>query len=61
MRRSLAQTAGKPIYWVGIFILPLFVFLLLTSLMEQGLPDKVPAGIVDRDGSAMSRQVTQTL
>lgn len=58
---SLRAIATKPIYWVGIFALPLFTFLLITSLMEEGLPEKVPAGIVDRDGTALSRQVTQTL
>lgn len=29
--------------------------------MENGLPDKTPAGVVDRDGSALSRQITQNL
>lgn len=58
---SIVNIASKPIYWVGIFMLPLFTFLLITSLMEEGLPEKVPAGIVDRDGTAMSRQMTQSL
>ena len=61
MMRSLTRIATRPIYWVGIFVLPLFTFLLITSLMEQGLPTKVPAGIVDRDGTALSRQITQSL
>lgn len=58
---SLVRMATKPIYWVGIFALPLFTFLLITSLMEEGLPEKVPAGIVDRDGTSMSREITQSL
>lgn len=58
---SLVKIASKPIYWVGIFALPLFLFLLITSLMEEGLPEKVPAGIVDRDGTSMSREITQSL
>lgn len=61
MWESLRLMATKPIYWVGIFVLPLFTFLLITSLMEAGLPEKVPAGIVDRDGTALSRQITQSL
>lgn len=61
MWRSLVQIASKPIYWVGIFLLPLFLFLFMTSIMESGLPTRVPAGIVDRDGTAMSRQITQQL
>lgn len=58
---SLVRIATKPIYWVGIFFLPLFTFLLLTSLMEQGLPTKVPAGLVDHDGTSLSRSMSQSL
>ena len=61
MRRSLLRIASKPIYWVGIFVLPLFLFLFMTSIMESGLPTRVPAGIVDRDGTALSREITQSL
>lgn len=61
MRESIVRIASKPIYWVGIFVLPLFIFLLITSLMEEGLPEKVPAGIIDHDGTALSREITQSL
>lgn len=61
IRDSLVRIATKPIYWVGIFVLPLFLFLFMTSIMESGLPTQVPAGIVDRDGTAMSREITQSL
>lgn len=60
-KRSVLQLVRRPIYWVGIFLLPLFCFLLLSSLMEEGLPKKAPAAIVDRDGSDISRQISQTL
>lgn len=59
--RSVLQIVRRPIYWVAFFILPLFCFMLLTSLMEQGLPSKVPAAMIDKDGSALSRKVTQNL
>lgn len=61
IRHSVLQMVRKPVYWVGLFLLPLFLMGFLTSLMEQGLPERVPAGIVDKDGSALSREVTQTL
>ena len=60
-RESIVRIACKPIYWVGIFFLPLFTFLMLTSLMEEGLPVKVPAGIVDHDGTSLSRNISQSL
>ena len=60
-KRSLLQTVRRPVYWIGILFLPLFCFLLLSSLMEEGLPVKAPAAIVDRDGTAVSRELTQQL
>jgi ABC-2 type transport system permease protein len=59
--RSVLQMVRRPIYWAAFFILPLFTFLFLANLMENGLPDKVPAAMVDRDGSSLSRSVTQNL
>lgn len=60
-RRSTLQLVRRPIYWVAIFMLPLFSCLLLSSMMENGLPDKTPAGVIDKDGTALSRQITQNL
>ena len=59
--RSVLQIVRRPIYWVAFFILPLFCFMLLTSLMEEGLPSQVPAAMIDKDGSSLSRNVTQNL
>lgn len=59
--RSVLQIVRRPLYWVGFFLLPLFFFLFLTSLMEEGLPVQVPAAIVDKDGTSLSRQITQNL
>lgn len=61
MLRSLTRLVRRPLYWGTIFFLPLFSFLMLCSLMENGLPEKVPAAIVDRDNSELSRQMTRTL
>ena len=44
-----------------MFLLPLFVFLFLSSLMAEGLPQKAPAGVIDNDGSPLSRKITQNL
>ena len=60
-KRSVLQMVRRPLYWVGFFVLPLFCFLLLPSLMEEGLPIKAPAAIVDNDGSSLSREVSQQL
>lgn len=59
--RSVLQIVRRPIYWAAFFILPLFCFLFLSDLMTDGLPSKVPAAMVDKDGSSLSRSVTQQL
>ena len=59
--RSLVQIVRRPIYWFGFFGIPLFMFLFITSMMESGLPHRIPAAMVDRDGTSLSRQITQSL
>ncbi|MDE6297004.1 MAG: ABC transporter permease [Muribaculaceae bacterium] len=59
--RSLIQIVRRPIYWVGFLGIPLFMFLFITSMMDSGLPHHIPAAMVDRDGTSLSRQVTQSL
>lgn len=59
--RSVLQIVRRPVYWIGFFVLPLFCFLLLTSEMGEGLPVKAPAAMVDKDGSALSRNLTNEL
>ncbi|MDE7180237.1 MAG: ABC transporter permease [Muribaculaceae bacterium] len=61
MVRSLAQIARRPLMWVAMLGLPLFLFLFLTTMLDAGLPTRVPTAIVDRDGTSLSREVTQTL
>lgn len=61
MKGSILQMLGRPIYVYGMIFIPLFLFIMLTSLMSNGLPTQVPAAIVDRDGTSMSRSLSQTL
>jgi len=59
--RTVLQIVRRPVYWIGFFFMPVFFILLLSSLLEPGLPDKVPAAIVDKDGTSISRSITQNL
>lgn len=61
MRQSIIAYASKPIYWVGFFMLPLFMIQFLGDLMKSGLPTNAPAAIVDLDHSSLSRSMTQSL
>ncbi len=58
MTVSLLEIVRRPVYWFGFFLLPLFLFLMLANMMEEGLPQKTPAAMVDKDGSSLSRQMT---
>lgn len=59
--RSMVQIVRRPIYWGGFFIMTLFMFLFLTSMLGKGLPTRVPAAVIDKDGTSMSRELTQEL
>lgn len=61
MLRSAVQIVRRPLMWVGFIILPLFMMLFITSILEKGLPTKIPTAIVDKDGTSLSREITQTL
>ena len=61
MLRSLIQIARRPLLWVAMLGLPLFMMFFVTSMFHEGLPTKIPAAIIDKDGSSLSRQLTQTL
>lgn len=61
MTRSIIQIVRRPLMWIALFGLPLFMFLFLGSILEKGLPTRVPAAIVDKDGTGLSRSITQTL
>lgn len=61
MQRSMIQIVRRPLMWVGFLGLPLFMMLFLASMLSDGLPTRIPAGIVDLDGTQLSREMTQTL
>lgn len=61
MVRAVIQIARRPVMWVAMFLLPLFMFLFFGTMLDAGLPTRIPAGMVDRDGTKLSREITQTL
>lgn len=61
VKRSILQIVRRPIYWVTFIFFPLLFIIMLTSLMDSGLPVQTPAAIIDKDGTSMSRQLSQTL
>ena len=59
--RELRRLTSRPIYLVGMVIVPVVMALFFVGLLAPGLPLKVPAGVVDLDGSRISRKLTRSL
>ncbi|MDE7402708.1 MAG: ABC transporter permease [Muribaculaceae bacterium] len=59
--RGWLQIARRPLLWIAMLVFPLALMLLISTVLENGLPTKVPAVVIDKDGTALSREVTQTL
>lgn len=61
IKRGFVQLVRRPIYIVSMVLIPIGTTLFLLDLMNEGLPEKVPAAIVDLDHTDMSRGISQTL
>lgn len=59
--REWERLLGRPIYRFCIFIVPLLCALLLTTLMDEGLPHSLPLGVVDQDNTPTTRALVQRL
>lgn len=51
-RREVFRIATRPLYLFCMIIAPLFCYLFFTTLMWNGLPTDMPAGVVDLDNTA---------
>ncbi len=51
----------NPIYGFCMVIFPLVALLFFTSMMDEGLPEDMPVGIVDLDNTSMSRALVRRL
>ncbi len=61
MMRELRAFGRRPIFLMTMFVAPLGFLWLFTSLMDAGLPTKLPAALVDEDNTHVTRQLTRIL
>lgn len=61
IRRELNTFSRRPIFFVVMFVAPLGFLTFFTTLMEAGLPTKLPAALVDEDNTHVTRQLTRIL
>lgn len=59
--REMRSFAKRPIFLVCMILAPLFFMLLFVSMMSSGLPEKLPAALVDEDNTQVSRSMVRIL
>lgn len=60
-RRELKQMFSRPIYLFGSVFTLVFCSVFFLSLLNEGLPMKLPMGLVDNDHSSISRRFYREL
>ncbi len=58
---ELRAFSKRPIFLMIMFVAPLGFLWMFTSLMQAGLPTKLPAALVDEDDTHVTRQLTRIL
>ena len=60
-KRELKILRINPIYFCSMVVFPLLALVFFTSLMDEGLPEEMPVGIVDLDNTTTSRGLIRRL
>ena len=55
MRREIWMFSRRPLFLFTMIVAPVVCLILFMTLMDDGLPTKLPAGIVDMDNTKISR------
>ena len=60
-KRELKILRKNPLYFFCMVVFPLLTLLFFTSLLDEGLPQEMPVGVVDLDNSSPSRALIRRL
>lgn len=60
-KREALRIAVRPLYLFCMIIAPVFCYLFFTTLMANGLPTDMPAGVVDLDNTSTTRNIIRNL
>lgn len=60
-RRELKLFSKRPMMLTLLFVAPIVLLVFFTSLMSEGLPKNLPAGLVDEDNTQITRTIIRTL
>jgi len=59
--REIRRFVSKPIYIFMVILFPLGFLLFFSTFMQEGLPQKLPIGIIDHDQSSISRSIVRQI
>ena len=59
--REVKRLAARPIFIFCMVVAPVVAFLFFTTLMGEGLPSELPAGVVDEDNTSTTRNIIRNL
>lgn len=59
--REFRLLAREPLMWFCMLVAPLFCTAFFTTMMQEGLPQNLPLGVVDMDNSSTSRSLQRNL
>ena len=58
---EMCRMVRQPLYWFCLVAAPILSVIFFTTLMDSGLPQNLPIGIVDQDNTTTSRSITRNL
>lgn len=59
--RELKSYSRRPLFLFCMVIAPVLCAVFFVTLMDSGLPVKLPAGIIDEDNTSISRTIVRTI
>lgn len=59
--REVKHIVTRPIYVVLTIAIPLACFVFFSTFMPDGLPEKLPIGVIDHDNSTLSRNIIRQI
>jgi hypothetical protein len=59
MKDEVCRLFRDPVRWMGALVLPLFALLFMTTVFGSGTMDRLPVGVVNHDGTALSRRIVR--
>lgn len=61
IRREIRRLSTDKIYLLCTIVFPILITVYFTSMMDQGIPEEMPVGVVDMDNTTTTRKLERLL